>query len=98
MIYVDEVQTLPFNGKLKKFRHMIADSSRDLAIMAKRLKLLPERIQNKGTVEEHYDLFGVKIHQILLYKQEVILLDSKEFIKRIQKKRDHDGLLQEVVK
>lgn len=55
-IYVDDAQ-IPYRGML--MAHMVADTSEELRLMARKLGLKPHWIQGAGTWREHYDISQV---------------------------------------
>jgi hypothetical protein len=54
-VYVDDLSSSQMQGH-DRWCHMLADTHEELTVMAARLKLRPEWIQNKGSTTEHYDL------------------------------------------
>jgi hypothetical protein len=56
-VYVDDMRAAAaINGIRGTWCHLLADSSEELAVFARKLSLQPGWIQYPGTFREHYDV------------------------------------------
>ena len=56
-VYVDDFQLQAFvNGMNRRWSHLVADSSEELTVFARRLGLSAAWIQKRGTRGEHFDV------------------------------------------